>query len=184
MGLSPRRVLAHPMAHVVLLRVPVRFEVLLRLGQELLRIEGVDPRVCGPGRRLLLLRPCRGHWVVLRIVQNAVSRAWEYLIAGSDRIVEARLEEAPVGVADVLAVIRDVDDPVLADLAWTRSPAPDLAVVRLALELSTHYIGRLVVVLELGELRPQLLLLLQRPLGAAGAPDGARRQRVAVLCPR
>jgi len=119
--------------------------------------------------------------VILRHVQNAVSRAWEYLMVGSDRIVEACLEEAPVGVADVLAVIRDVDDPVPADLAWTRSPAPDLAVVRLALELSAHSIGRLVVVLELGELRPQLLLLLQRPLGAAGAPDGARRQRVVVL---
>jgi len=102
-------------------------------------------------------------------------------MVGSDRIVEARLEEAPVGVADVLAVIRDVDDPVPADLAWTRSPAPDLAVVRLALELPARSIGRLVVVLELGELRPQLLLLLQRPLGAAGAPDGARRQRVVVL---
>ena len=37
------------------------------------------------------------------------------------------------------------------------------------------------MVLELGELRPQLLLLLQRPLGAAGAPDGVRRQRVVVL---
>ena len=102
-------------------------------------------------------------------------------MAGSDRIAEARLEEAPVGVADVLAVIRDADDPVLADPAWTRSPAPDLAVVRLALELSAHSIGRLVVVLELGELWPQLLFLLQRPLGAAGAPDGARRQRVVVL---
>jgi hypothetical protein len=55
--------------------------------------------------------------VILRIVQNAVSRAWEYLMAGSDRIVEARLEEAPVGVVDVPAVIRDVGDPVLADLA-------------------------------------------------------------------
>ena len=103
-------------------------------------------------------------------------------MVGSDRIVEARLEEAPVGVADVLAVIRDVDDPVPADLAWTRSPAPDVAVVRLALELPARSIGRLVVVLELRQLRPQLLLLLlQRPLGAAGAPDGARRQRVVVL---
>ena len=82
-------------------------------------------------------------------------------MVGSDRIVEARLEEAPVGVADVLAVIRDVDDPVLTDLVWTRRPAPDLAVVRLALELSAHSIGRLVVALELGKLRPQLLLLLQ-----------------------
>lgn len=34
-------------------------------------------------------------------------------MVGSDRIVEARLEEAPVGVADVLAMIRDVDDPVV-----------------------------------------------------------------------
>ena len=81
-------------------------------------------------------------------------------MAGSDRIAEARLEEAPVGVADVLAVIRDVDDPVLTDLVWTRIPAPDLAVVRLALELPARSIGRLVVVLELRELRPQLLLVI------------------------
>ena len=105
----------------------------------------------------------------------------EHLMLGSDRIVEARLEEAPVGAVDVLAVVRDVDGRVPADLAWTRSPAPDLTVVRLVLELPARSIGRLVVVLELGELRPQLLLFLQRPLGAAGAPDGARRQRVVVL---
>ena len=62
-------------------------------------------------------------------------------MVGSDRIVVACLEEAPVGVADILAVIRDVEDPVSAGLAWTRSPAPDLAVVRLALELPARSIG-------------------------------------------
>ena len=61
-------------------------------------------------------------------------------MVGNDRIVEARLEEAPVGVADVLAVIRDVDDRVPAGLAWNRSPAPILAVVRFALELPTRSI--------------------------------------------